>query len=149
MQPNRLTTVDDVLLFVLAGNATFTLRSKKTGDRFTYRIRRPEGKPHFVSVLTGSDNESHYQFLGTIFDGSRYRHGASSRITTDATSARAFDWFWEAMSRGIMPEQLEIWHEGRCGRCGRTLTVPESLILGLGPECAGRSRDPHRIRRER
>jgi hypothetical protein len=29
-----------------------------------------------------------------------------------------------------------VWHEGRCGRCGRKLTVPESIESGFGPECA-------------
>ena len=31
---------------------------------------------------------------------------------------------------------LEVWHEGRCGRCNRALTVPESIASGIGPECA-------------
>ena len=35
-------------------------------------------------------------------------------------------------------ETVQVWHEGRCGKCGRKLTVPESLTSGLGPECAGR-----------
>jgi len=26
----------------------------------------------------------------------------------------------------------------RCGRCGRVLTVPESVESGFGPECIGR-----------
>jgi len=28
-----------------------------------------------------------------------------------------------------------VFHEGACGRCGRTLTVPESIASGFGPEC--------------
>jgi hypothetical protein len=35
----------------------------------------------------------------------------------------------------IKMPNLEIWHEGRCGRCGRKLTVPESIHNGYGPEC--------------
>jgi hypothetical protein len=34
-----------------------------------------------------------------------------------------------------LPESLEIWHEGSCLRCGRKLTVPESIESGYGPEC--------------
>jgi hypothetical protein len=34
-----------------------------------------------------------------------------------------------------LPNFIEIWHEGRCGKCGRTLTVPDSIANGLGPEC--------------
>lgn len=35
--------------------------------------------------------------------------------------------------------RLQVWHEGRCGRCGRKLTVPSSIETGLGPECAGKN----------
>jgi hypothetical protein len=37
-----------------------------------------------------------------------------------------------------MPDGVVIWHEGRCGRCGRRLTVPESIESGYGPECIGK-----------
>jgi hypothetical protein len=59
-------------------------------------------------------------------------------ISRDAPSARAFDWTWRHIARGIMPDALEIWHEGRCGRCARRLTVPESIAQGFGPECIGK-----------
>jgi hypothetical protein len=36
---------------------------------------------------------------------------------------------------GVLGRLLEVWHEGRCGRCGRALTVPESVERGIGPEC--------------
>lgn len=125
--------------FMLAGNAVFTLRSKRTGTRFTYRIRKPdEGKPHFVGVLTGVDNHSSYTFLGSIFRETEYRLGQRSKIAFDAPSARAFSWFWKALSRNVLHPKLEVWHEGTCGRCGRKLTVPESIASGLGPECARR-----------
>jgi hypothetical protein len=28
-----------------------------------------------------------------------------------------------------------VWHEGSCARCGKKLTVPESIESGFGPEC--------------
>jgi len=137
--PHRMTDVAAVRTFVLAGNARFTLRSKATGTRFTFKVRQPsDTKPHFVSLLNGSSNEEDYQFLGTIFKDGAYRRGQRSHITDDAPSAKAFDWFWKRVVAGKLSEQLEVWHEGRCCRCGRTLTVPESIASGIGPECAKR-----------
>jgi hypothetical protein len=26
--------------------------------------------------------------------------------------------------------------EGKCGKCGRALTVPSSILTGIGPECS-------------
>lgn len=142
--PARMTELQAIIRYVLAGNSTFTLVSKKTGARFTYRVRGKENV-RFVSVLTGSDNEGDYAFLGTIFLDPRsipaYRYGKkSSKIGLDAPSSRAWSWFYQqTFVVGGMHPFLEFWHSGRCGRCARRLTVPESIASGLGPECAGRS----------
>lgn len=126
----------NVRQFMLAGNATITVVNEQTGNRFTFKVRQPaKGKPHFVQVLTGPDNTSDYTFLGTIFNAQDYRHGKRSSISQNAPSAKVFGWFWSHLDN--LPAQVHVYHEGRCGRCGRKLTVPESIQSGFGPECAG------------
>ena len=138
-QAGRLTTREQILNFVLAGNATFTIRNARTGNRFTYKVRQPKkDAPHFVGLLAGPDNEADYQFLGSIFDGVRYCHGRRSAVSPSAQSAMAFAAFWGLVVSDRLPANLEVWHEGSCGKCGRKLTVPESIEAGLGPECARR-----------
>ena len=125
--------------FALAGNATFTIVSKNSGVRFTYRVRACEDNEslHFVQVLTGPDNGSDFTYLGTIRRGV-YFHGKKSRISAQAPSATAFDWFWRRLSASRLPlDQVDVFHEGRCGRCGRPLTVPSSIESGFGPDCIG------------
>lgn len=125
--------------FALAGNATVTVVSKATGTRFTYRIKASDdGAVHFVSLLGGADNETDYRYFGYIRRGVFVHGGAKAKVGYDAPSAKAFDWVWKALSRDLMPATLEVWHEGRCGRCNRKLTVPSSIASGLGPECAGK-----------
>jgi hypothetical protein len=127
-------------VFMLAGRSTLTLVSMATGARFTYSVRQVgESKVHFVSVLSGPNNGSDYEFVGTIFDGARFAHGSRSRISRDAPSARAFAWAFQHLVRASLPPLCEVWHEGRCGRCGRALTVPESIASGIGPVCEGLS----------
>ena len=132
-----------VAAFALAGNATFTVQSRKTGTRFTYRVSYPRDKetgkvdrtaPLFVSVLTGPENTRDYTYLGYI-RRDLYLHGKKSRISADAPSAIAFEWFFRAMTQNRL-EACEVFHNGHCGRCGRVLTVPESIRSGIGPECA-------------
>lgn len=126
--------------FLFAGRARITLVSEKTGTRFTYRITQKDAKsPHFVAVLTGQDNNSSYTFVGTIFDRKDYRHSRTkTQISSEAPSVKAFVWALSYIVRGEMPPSCEVWHEGKCGRCSRALTVPSSIELGLGPECAAR-----------
>jgi hypothetical protein len=141
----RLTSPVDVIRFMTAGKACLTLVSVKTGARFTYKIRASDdGKVFFVSLLTGPDNNNDYAYLGTIHPGTVYRpgsfykHGVKSRISMDAPGAKAFHWAFRQLDAGREPADLEVWHEGSCGRCGRRLTVPESIASGFGPECIGK-----------
>ena len=137
----QLTSLEDVKKFVLAGNATITVRSGSTGSRFTFKIRSPKetrgSAIWFVSLLTGSDNESNFEYFGNIRHDGSFDHGRRSRITKKSTGARAFNWFWNMIQAGRTDvlDQADVWHEGRCGRCGRKLTVPESVESGYGPEC--------------
>jgi len=120
--------------YILAGDALTTFVSKKTGRHYTYRVyaRTAQG-PWFVSLLVGDEQ---YMFLGTIFPDGVYRYGNKSSINEASTPAQAFRWAWDRVRRGAFDPQIEIWHSGRCGRCGRTLTDPESIRIGLGPICA-------------
>lgn len=120
--------------YALAGCATLTIRSTKTDARFTYKVQlSDDGKRHFVKLLRGQDNTSDYTYLGQVRDG-RFSLTQASKAGANAPSVVAFNWLvghWE-------DPQVEVWHEGSCGRCGRKLTVPESIESGIGPTCAGR-----------
>jgi hypothetical protein len=124
--------------YITGGDAVFTLVNPRSGARFTYRVRtkeRDDGKVlYFVQVLVGPNNTEDYRFLGTIFPEGRYVHGKKSPISPDAPSAKAFAWLWDHMENPV----VEVWHEGKCSRCHRALTDPESIQRGLGPICAER-----------
>ena len=129
-------TLANPMQFALAGNAVFTIVSKRTGARFTFKVQAAEtGVMHFVKVLTGPDNATDYKYLGFIRRGVYFHGGEKAKISKDAPSAIAFDWFWRALARNANLDQVEVHHEGKCGRCGRALTVPESIQSGYGPEC--------------
>ena len=147
-----LTTAEQARQFVQAGNATLTLVSKATGTRFTYRVKAPSkdtsdggrvldvnSDMRFVSLLTGSDNENNYSYFGYIRRGIFFHGGTKAKVGRDVPSAKGFDQVWRAiMAHDQIPAWVEIWHEGRCGRCARKLTVPASIASGFGPECAGK-----------
>jgi hypothetical protein len=125
--------------FMLAGDATFTIASPKTGVRYTYRVTAPrkDGKldadadVRFVKLLCGPDNGSDFHYFG-IMRGGKFQHAQrKTRISVEAPGALAFRWFAERVESA----PVDFYHEGRCGRCGRKLTVPESVSSGFGPEC--------------
>jgi hypothetical protein len=148
----KLLTVEALRRFLLAGKAIITVKSKATGTRFTFRFERPatwqsnsgRERPIWVNVLSGPDNDSDYIYLGTVWIDAQgiwaYRHGAKSRVDASAVSVKAARWLISIMQRApdTLFLQAEVWHEGRCGRCGRRLTVPSSIASGFGPECEGK-----------
>ena len=122
------------LSFIFAGNSVFTVKNVETDNRFTFKVKKHKKDDiFFVSVLTGPEN---FTFIGSIRRDSEYRHSRKSVIGTTATSVRAFDFIIRKLHNNTLPEKIQVWHEGKCGRCGRTLTVPESILTGFGPECS-------------
>ncbi len=142
---HQITDISAIRKFVLSGNAYFTLRNTKRNTRLTFRFNTPsdqrndDAAPIFASVLTGSDNTSNYTFVGTIWrtmNMIHYRHGRNSRIGQPAKSVQTILWLVRYINvNRQLPETVEFWHEGRCGRCGRKLTDPTSIESGFGPEC--------------
>lgn len=133
--PNLIADAADALTFAFGGNARFTLVSKKTGDRKTFRIAKArDAEMHFASLLTGPDNTSDYTYLGFVKGGSGPLIAGRKGNPTHPAFV-ALDWALRRLSVGQMPEHLEFWHEGRCARCARPLTDPASIEAGFGPEC--------------
>lgn len=125
--------------FVLAGRAVFTV-SNAVGDRYTFKVTQKDGKMGpvwFVSLLTGPDNEADYTYMGILDAWSaEVILTKASRYTMHSEPVRVLQWACKMVwSQRALPAGYAIHHEGQCGRCGRTLTVPESIESGFGPEC--------------
>ena len=137
--------------FLTAGNAIFTVKlspeAAKAQNRthFTFKIRQKVNDDNtvvfFVSVLTGPDNTSDYTYLGIL-------NVLMGQVRTTKKSCwnpetygfkllnRVLARIWTDDSKAITDAGFEVYHEGRCGRCGRPLTVPQSIETGIGPDCA-------------
>jgi hypothetical protein len=142
----RLDSTNDVQTYITAGNATITLRSKISGKRYTYKIKAMENKDgtvaalpdrgYFVNLLTGPDNNGDFTYIGILTPQLNLRLTPKSRMHTESSPVQAFRFLLTCLSKGGMPGSFEVWHAGKCGRCGRKLTVPESVARGIGPDCA-------------
>ena len=132
--------------FMLAGKAIFTLVSLKTGTRYTFKVtHKPAsekyGESWMVSYLTGPDNWSNYSYIGQIkstTSGYTFFTTRASKLTMESAPVAGFNWAFTHINADLDTPNMEVWHAGKCGRCGRLLTVPSSCALGLGPECASK-----------
>lgn len=135
--------------FIRGGRAVFTLVSARTKTRFTYKlsVKKDDAEVFYLKVLCAPDL---YKFAGVVTtEGTRlskydlgrelvYKHSFNKgQLSADAPSVRAFAWFLQhVQDADVIHPDLEFWHEGKCARCGRALTVPQSIATGFGPECA-------------
>jgi hypothetical protein len=143
----RIVPSADIVNYITAGKATFTLRSVQTQKRYTYKVSAMKDRTDpkkkvkgyfFVALMIGPDNDNHFTYLGMIRNGV-FSHTIRSRIQVTAESFKAFDFVWRWLhTKPELHPQIEFWHSGRCGHCGKKLTVPESIALGIGPICAGK-----------
>jgi len=138
-------------------NGTFTIESPKGGHR-TFRVAtvkrgKLEGK-RILSLLSGADNEGDYQGFAFVMERGvivwRKFRAPMSVAFIDGVSWDTNWSAWQKMATMLwsLSERGEEskWHdrgyrllwEGRCVRCNRKLTVPESIRSGIGPVCAGR-----------
>jgi hypothetical protein len=135
MKGHKITDTKEALKFMFAGKSVVTFLNTQTENRFTFKIKVAKNSNlYFVSVLTGPDT---YSYIGTCIEGI-YKHGKKSNISADAQSVRVFQYMLNKLKINNLPDFLEVWHEGHCGKCGRRLTVPSSILNGLGPECIKR-----------
>jgi hypothetical protein len=147
-------TTEQTKAFILAGNAVFTISNGKPAPDardYTYKVtkkeldswdgRNPTTKKsvYFVALLTGSDNEHDYKYLGVLDpDNGRVRPTAKSVFLPTSGPYIAIAWALSFIWAGkALPGGARLQHVGRCGKCNRALTVPESIDSGLGPECSG------------
>jgi hypothetical protein len=114
---------------------TFRIVFKEKNDRF------PEA--WFVNMLSGPDNLSDYTPLGMLNpETGAVRLTRNSRLTDESWPVRlvrrVFAALWAGEDDKIEAAGFELMHSGRCGRCGRLLTTPESIEAGLGPVCVNK-----------
>ena len=131
--------------FILAGDATFTIECPDA-THHTFRVQHVEKNDRwpesfFVKMLTGPDNENSYSYLGKLNDFTgQVVLTAKSKLTADSFTYRLLNRIlariWGDDAASFEQHGYKVHHEGRCGKCGRKLTVPASVESGIGPECS-------------
>lgn len=147
-------------------NGTYTVSDERhEGKHFTLKLwtstKGPLAGKRILSLLTGPDNTGDYE--GVAFWNDELRRVNVWRRYKSETSRQPIDGYgwqndWSIVERklavwcdlavrGSTEERHGYWYdsgmrmlvEGRCVRCNRALTVPESIEAGIGPECASKA----------
>lgn len=131
-------------------NGRITVRNRVTGNHRTFGVRTQPHDASFapdqriVALLTGSDNREDYTPFGFVLeDGSiRLFRSKSTGVWTIYADIISNPTHW-------IPKGAEYFFEGRCRKCNRLLTTPDSIESGVGPVCDGRTRVRNPARKAR
>ncbi len=130
---NNITSIN----FLTGGNALFTV-SNNLAEHYTFKVRRlGDDKPFFISLVGGKGSGHRFSYLG-IFqpESNKTVVTRSSKFAVEDLPVKVFKFVVRCLAgRQTLPEGYAIQHEGRCCCCGKKLTDPESIRLGIGPEC--------------
>lgn len=148
---HKLDDVKFIMTYCLGGNSVFTLVSPKTGRRFTYKMikSRTADNQYEVRLLQGDDNTKDFHHVGRFYDvvpnqinvPSLYLSKSCRWLEADKDwwqgelryeySNAAIAWLLLKTQKYLI-KGGEFWTSGRCAKCGRLLTDPESIASGFG-----------------
>jgi hypothetical protein len=110
-------------------NGIITILNPATGEHRTVKISTAKGGTRWVYILSGPNNESDWTSFGRI---KHERVKVFRRLSCDG--------FYDSLANILncpakFVGRLEFMFEGKCRKCNRRLTNPESIESGIGPEC--------------
>jgi len=159
----QIKNINDIFNYTFAGKAQVTIVDENTGERITFKFSRAKDRvtkeSKDVWFIWAQDGNTK-RFAGTIFGkpgiDATYSWGKKNHHERDSLIMGYMKAFINRLGIDIrnngrkliaineMPEHIQIWHEGKCGHCGKTLTVPLSIENGIGPVCQNRiENDPN------
>lgn len=143
----------DALRYILAGKSEFTFLSLKTNVRIRYKLQRKvaeqkgkKGQDEYIYFLnTFTDGE--YKYAGVLFYDDivgqfKFGRGQRGLLNYSHINIKSLLFVLNQLSIENYNLSLKVYHAGKCGRCGRKLTTPESILTGLGPECSKKAGVP-------
>jgi hypothetical protein len=128
--------------FAQTPNGIWTVTNLATGGRKTFRLSTWKEKGwRTVAILTGSDNNptwGDYTQVGRLDE----KEGFVPFRSATPTLIKQGLWFVQFALPAILAGQdlpgIQVLASVKCACCNRALTVPDSILAGLGPVCAAR-----------
>lgn len=127
---------DRIKNYIFGGHGVVTLLSDKTGVHHTYsfyapEIRKPGDDIMFINTLIDG---SEWNYVGMYRNG-KFKLTAKSKYKIDSAIVKGVAYIFKMMLADYRDESMHLLHEGICCRCGRPLTNPNSIEIGIGPTC--------------
>jgi hypothetical protein len=137
-------SLENALVFMLAGCSEFTMVSGNTGKKLYYRLDKKissSNSDEFVYWLNVGEQNGTFTYAGVLFFDNndkrfKFGRGARGKLNPSDIRVRSILFVLNNLNNNKTNMPLKIYHVGKCGRCGKRLTDPSSILTGLGATCA-------------
>jgi hypothetical protein len=123
--------------YITAGSVTAILISNDSGSHYSFHINEWKKVPgmFFVEYKGETTQKVGYFKKGTGHNHDHWNFVINGSLFATDKPVLAFSYMLDCINNKRSFGALEVWHDGRCGRCHRQLTDPVSIETGFGPEC--------------
>lgn len=124
--------------YIFGGHGVVTLQSDVSNEHHTYKFEAPEDRKQgddLMFIHTLADNNL-WLYVGMYRNGC-FKLTKKSKFSKDTATIKGLAYIFKMiLNDGYRDDRMHLMHEGVCSRCGRPLTNPASIELGIGPTCA-------------
>lgn len=134
----KLAGCESIRRYIYGGKGIVTLLSP-SGEHHTYMFKKPLNEdvfPNDILFVYAVHEQSKLFYIGMIEQG-KFRLTRASRFLNDTPIVRGVRYIMRMMTEPNLVTPMELYHEGMCSVCGRPLTNPKSIKIGVGPKCRG------------
>ncbi len=119
-------------------NATVVLKSLKSNKDFTYKIKafNVRASRYFKIGTEVGYNEFRYTYTFSVYNNIKQNEGYLMHTEATANARWLLNKLYDKNIVSILA-QVELYHTGKCIKCGRTLTDLDSIEYGMGKHCRG------------
>lgn len=128
---------ENIMEYLFGGMADFTLVQDGC-TRVRYRIKANDNRTCYF-VYTESRKNKELVYHGHIVSRNLTYHRGNKIPDNEYNKPAIKALGWLLNHHDSLPNIVHVLHNGRCSRCGRKLTDPESLRTGIGPTCRKKS----------
>ena len=127
--------IKQITKLIFAGNAIFTVKNTKTGNHFTFKVKKPNKGPACVWHVSVLGPYQNWLYMFTIRDNQCMFSSQYSRTTEHDIRVQVFIWLMRTLNKQKLPDIIDLQFSDFCCRCGKRLTDINSIKRKLGPEC--------------
>lgn len=129
-----------IIRFMFAGNSIFTIM--KGNEHHSYKIyrKKTDDGVKIYHLYLRKANKGTYSGYFKI-ENNKLTFKRSYKYRCDHADEDIEILLDVVHNRNNLPEDISVYHSGRCGCCGRVLTDPEAISRGFGPECWKKIKD--------